>query len=200
MERGLLVIAGTPGAGKSVLGSRLARLLKLRFTTISWLVLYNGLWVEYDAQRRSFVIDYEGLLKLLTGLRGYIVETHWLEPFEELGREHVEFIVVVRCNPLILLERLKRRGWPARKIIENVEAELVGVIASEARSLLDKGIPVFEVVTSNTTPDKLALEVLEAIRLRKTRCCIDWLSVLREEELSRLISSLEELGGEVGSR
>ncbi len=186
---GLIVVAGTPGTGKSFLGSRLARVLNRRFTTVSWLVFLEGLWVEYDASRRSFVVDDEKLVSVLRRLGSYVVETHWLEVFEDVD---VEFIVLTRCNPLTLVKRLKARSWPLRKIAENVEAELVGVIASEAAKFVEKGIPVYEVDTTERSVDELVREVLEAYRARRSKCCVDWLEKLSSSELNSVIEFLSK--------
>ncbi|BES82539.1 adenylate kinase family protein [Pyrodictium abyssi] len=193
----MIVVAGTPGTGKSLLGSNIARLLGRRFATISWIVLEKGLWVQYDARRRSFVIDYEGLLGALRRYTGYVVETHWLEPFEEL-LDVVEGVIVTRCNPVVLLRRLERRGWPPQKVAENVEAELMGVIAEEARRLAGKGIPVVEIDTTRGSPAQNAVDAVEMLRRGEVRCCIEWLSVLQEEELGFLLEKLTTLASGVG--
>ncbi len=89
-----------------------------------------------------------------------------------------------------MLERLKRRGWPWRKVVENVEAELVGVIAFEAQSLFPDR--VVEIDTSSGGVEHALKEALKSVRgVRRRRCCLDWLSVLSDEEVSTLIRLLE---------
>lgn len=194
----LIVVAGTPGTGKSLLGVNLSRMLKRKFTTISWIVLEKGLWLHYDAARRSFVIDDRAVIETLRKYTDYIVETHWLELFESIA-DSIEGVIVTRCNPVILLERLKRRGWPAHKIAENVEAELTGVIAGEARALAEKGIPVVEIDTTHGRPSSNAALAIDMLRKGESSCCIDWLTILDEKKLEFLLESLARLSSGVNT-
>ena len=185
----MIVVVGVPGVGKTVLGVRLARKLGKKFTTISWIVLEKGLWRNYDWETRSFVVDEEKLVEVLRDYREFVVETHWLNPFYTV-REIVELVVLVRCNPLILLRRLRRRNWPPGKIRENVEAELLGVLVEEARRIGDEySIPIVEVVGENNVEEIIR----EVYSLEKRRCCIDWMSILSEEEQDKLFSALASL-------
>ncbi|MET1101264.1 MAG: AAA family ATPase [Pyrodictiaceae archaeon] len=183
----LIVVAGVPGTGKSLLGSRLARRLGCRFTTVSWIVLEKGLWRAYDPLRRSFIIDEEGLrreIKRVIEGGCMILETHWLEPLKEVTTT-IGKIIVTRTRPTVLLRRLKRRGWPPRKIAENVEAEMLGIIALEAARLLPER--VWEVDTTSS-PEESLEKAMEGLAAREARCCIDWLSILGEEEIEELLN------------
>ena len=189
----LIIVAGVPGTGKTVIGSWLARTLGCNFNTLSWLVLEKGLWQGYDRVRRSFIVDYdvvkEEIKKVVVGSKNCLVfETHWLEPFEEV-KSYVDYILLVRCNPLHLYYRLERRGWPRRKIVENVEAELVGSLIQELDAF--KGTDIGELDTSRVSVDKARREALDLVRRRVKRCCVDWLRALTEKELEELLSLLE---------
>lgn len=187
-----IIVFGVPGTGKSVIGSRLARRIGYRFITLSWFVLQNGYWRDYDRQRRSFIIDYEALLSGLSDLLNerYVIETHWLEPFLEALNPLL--IIFTRTHPLVLFERLKRRAWPHKKIVENVEAELLGVLVPEVEIALDKGIRVLELDTSNVSVQEAVDKILEFLRNRDkvVECCIDWLSRLNENELEKIMGIL----------
>ena len=192
----VVVVAGVPGSGKTSLASRLARLAGRPFTTMSWLVLERGLWVGYDAERRSFVIDEERLCRELGGLTrgepGIVFETHWPQPVVECSEARIEAIVLTRCRPDVLLERLRRRGWPERKVLENVEAELLGVLAADAREAAEAaGAPLLEIDTTAVTPWEAARRVLEALQRGRTwGCCIDWLSEMPPDRLERILTLL----------
>ena len=153
----LVVLVGVPGTGKTSLGVRVARLLGLGFSTLSWLVLEHGAWSRYDRERRSFVVDVPKLCPWLP--RSGVFETHWLGVLWECG-VNPDAVVVTRCRPDVLIHRLRRRGWPARKVVENVEAELVGIIVDEALEAARRGVRVFEVDTSRGGPGSLRVGLL----------------------------------------
>ncbi len=183
---GLIVVAGVPGTGKSIIGSRLACSTGYRFTTVSWLALEHGVWNGYDVLRRSFVLNGDALCRLLEGLKGrWIVETHWLGFLAECRGVEVERVVVTRCRPSVLWRRLRRRSWPLRKVVENVEAEFLGVVAYEALELFDELVE--EVETSGLG--------------KRGKCCIDWSLFENEVEfVSRLaLYTGEELAGVQGA-
>jgi adenylate kinase len=50
-----------------------------------------------------------------------------------LSSKDVDLMVVLRCEPEALRARLVKRGYPVEKIMDNVEAELIGLISEDAR-------------------------------------------------------------------
>ncbi|MCC5990477.1 MAG: AAA family ATPase, partial [Thermosphaera sp.] len=56
-----IVIAGVPGTGKSTLARELARVLNTEAIDLSKLALENNLILEYDASRKTYVIDEEAV-------------------------------------------------------------------------------------------------------------------------------------------
>ncbi len=90
---------------------------------------------------------------------------------------------------MILFERLRRRAWPRKKVAENVEAELLGVLIEEIKTALDKGVAVLELDTSNISVQGAVERILDFLQNRdKNRCCIDWLSRLSENELEEVMN------------
>ena len=65
--------------------------------------------------------------------------------------------IILRTRPDKLKERLESRGWPEKKVQENVEAEMTDVCLTEA---MDVNKRVFEVDTT----DKDETDVILAIR------------------------------------
>ena len=188
-----IVVTGTPGTGKTVIGSRVSRFLGCRFTTLSWLVLEKGLWLDYDYETRSFTIDWDGLVSVLRELPGkgcIVLDTHWLEPVREAVGSIVDRVVLLRTDPRVLARRLARRCWPPRKVAENVEAELVGVLAGEAVRVFGEE-RVYEIDTSSGPVDAKVREALNAIRKGLARCCIDWIERLGADGVGEVVRLVE---------
>lgn len=117
----LIGITGTPGTGKtSVAESLRARgfeVLDLK-TTVAPYVL------EHDDEMGADVVDVEAWAEAYTDLDGFVegAISHYL-PCEK--------VIVLRCRPDVLAERLSPRGYSAAKIRENAEAEALDVILIE---------------------------------------------------------------------
>ena len=88
----------------------------------------------------------------------------------------VDCVILFRCRPDILEERLRQRKWSEEKIAENVECELLSIIINE----IDKGISTLEVDTTNKKISETWNEINEWLNGdRKTRMLqIDWIAEL----------------------
>lgn len=144
----LVALTGTPGTGKSSVGDALARRG------------YHVVDLDASARELGLVeagpegdeVDVEALAqRIRVPTKVGILRGHYAH------RMPVNLVVVLRCHPKVLWDRLAARGWPVEKVRENVEAEAIDVILQEAA---DRGPPVYEVDTTNGTPEAAAVEVL----------------------------------------
>ncbi len=69
-------------------------------------------------------------------------------------------IIVLRCHPDVLAERLRARGYSEAKVRENVQAEILDVILCEAT---DSDIPVNEIDCTVKDLHKVANLILESL-------------------------------------
>jgi adenylate kinase len=84
-------------------------------------------------------------------------------------------MVVLRCEPMVLKRRLSQRGYSFEKTIQNVEAELIGVIASDATSAFGKG-KTMEFDTSASSAAESAKAIARMVQEQKpTGTRIDWM-------------------------
>ena len=184
-------MAGVPGSGKSTLAARLTRSLSLRYIGLAELVLESGAWSSYDPMRRTFYIDVYSLTSTLRSVvRGdgrVLIEATELETIWEAGLEPFA-VIILRCNPLKLYDRLKERGWPVQKLIENIEAEIVGVVAWQGLSLFGEK-RVCEIDTSKRSPEEVYSVAMKFIIRRDRSVCdeVDWTLV---DEVVTFISKL----------
>jgi adenylate kinase len=114
-------ITGTPGAGKSLVGTELAR----RGHTVVHLTDTVGPYgIGDDEDRDAQIIDVDRWAAEFVPVDGF-VEGHiaHLLPCDR--------IVVLRCRPDELKKRLSRRNYRAKKIQENADAESLDVCLIE---------------------------------------------------------------------
>jgi adenylate kinase len=188
-------ISGTPGTGKSNVARELSLKLQIPVIELSDYVINNNLYIYYDALRNSYVIDEEKVRKNITKLyeeQGtLIIVGHYIEV---LGRDLFELIIVLRRNPLELINILKARGWPDHKVAENIEAELLSVCTFNAIEELGEDLVVEVDVTSKNFSD-VATEVmgillgLNSIYLGHR---IDWTSIMSEKDLESVLNYIEK--------
>jgi len=74
----------------------------------------------------------------------------------------VSKVIVLRCEPGVLKQRLRTRGYGPSKIVENVEAELIGVVSSDAFDTYGRA-KTWEVDTTNASPSDVASDVLKIV-------------------------------------
>ena len=127
----LFALTGTPGTGKSTLSAE----LRSRGHDVidgKAFIRENGLLGEYDAERDTYEVDLDALNDALEPLRGdpdvHILDSHLSHFMDSSG------IVVLRCAPSVLAERLRARGYSEDKVRENVQAEILDEILCERTS------------------------------------------------------------------
>jgi len=184
----VVAISGTPGVGKTLVAKHLAEALGAEVVELSELVLREGLYVGYDEKMLSYVIDElrvkEYVRSLAMGGRRIVVVSHYSEVVDD---DILEKLFVIRLNPVELFERLKRRGWPPAKILDNVEAELIGVCTANALAEHPQD-KVCEVDASGKPSEEVSREIVEILQgVRECRVFVDWLA--RDDVVRRLLTS-----------
>jgi adenylate kinase len=171
--RGIVGICGTPGTGKKTVAPMVATLLGLApATSLNSLAPRGVVEVDPRVLRRE-------LLKLSPPAR--VIFGHLLP--HVLRKSEAGFVAVLRCEPLILRDRLAERGYPAAKVIENVEAELIGVVLDECVRRFG-GDLVREYETTSASPKEVAKAIARDAKAamarsgraarRKAPAWIDW--------------------------
>jgi adenylate kinase len=137
-----IVITGTPGVGKSSHASLLASRTGLKHLEVSKLAKDRGCTDGFDEELQTAIVDEDKLLDAIEDemhAGGNIVDWHACDLFPE---SWVDLVVVVRCDSTILYDRLKDRGYSAKKIEENLDVEIMQVLLDEAREAFDEEVVV----------------------------------------------------------
>ncbi len=153
----LIALTGTPGTGKS----SVAKFLRERYRVIVLKDL-REFYLEYDEDRDSYVVDVDSMAEWFRNFKHegiVILEGHIAHLMP------VEIVVVLRCHPDELRRRLKDRGYGEEKVRENLEAEAMGLITSEAIDMHGEE-RVFEVDTTGRSAMEVAKDVDSIIQGR----------------------------------
>ena len=185
--RVVILITGTPGTGKSTVSKLLSVELRGEHVELTRLVNEAGFSQGWDRTRSTTIADLKALRLALANIIGaaskpVIVDGHYSP--EVVPRDKVTLTVVLRRAPWVLREKLKARGYGARKIQENVEAELLGTCLVEALAAQDPD-KVREIDTTGTTPDE-TVKVITATIDGEAKCrhgTIDWMNSPEVEKL-----------------
>lgn len=125
-----IALSGVPGSGKSSI-ARLAELSGWEVISVEELAKTHGLLGEFDPEEQAKEIDIEQLSKTLGPIQGpLIIDGHLSHHLQ------VDAIVILRCKPSILRERLQQRDYPEWKIETNIEWEIIGSSWSEIENII----------------------------------------------------------------
>ncbi|KAJ5445005.1 hypothetical protein N7491_001087 [Penicillium cf. griseofulvum] len=138
-----VIITGTPGVGKTVHCEQLAQEIGLKHLSINQVAKDRGCFDEYDEELKTWVVDEDKLLDALEDEipnGGYLIDWHACDLFP---KSWIDLVVVLRCPTTdVLYDRLSSRGYHEKKLDENIDAEIFGVLSDEAREAFDEEIVV----------------------------------------------------------
>lgn len=168
--KGSVGITGTPGTGKKSISKLVAVQLGLEPSSL------NELAKEFRVlDPTTGEVDTDALARRLAGhgQRKDALYFGHLLPYV-FGRGSLTRVVVLRCDPGVLRGRLAGRGYKPKKLIEDVEAELIGLISSDAFNAFGSA-RTFEYDTTYTSAEEASLDIANSLSGRTLpRARIDW--------------------------
>jgi len=156
----IVALTGTPGTGKTAVANFLQK-KGIKIVDLNKVVVEQDFLAGFDKKRESKIVDIDRLNKFVKdnymGEEDIFLVGHISHLLKNVGK-----IIVLRCHPNQLKTRLSKKGWAAEKIKENIEAEILDIILSEAvEAHTDKN--VFEIDTTNLYINEVAAKILEII-------------------------------------
>jgi len=127
-----ILVTGTPGTGKTSLCNAIASQTGFTHINLGDLVKERELHDGYDAEMDCYILDEDKVCDALEDQMdagGNIVDHHSCDFFPE---RWFDLVVVLQCDNTVLWNRLEKRGYSKSKIQENVQCEIMMVIAEEA--------------------------------------------------------------------
>ncbi len=157
-------LTGTPGTGKTTIAHLLN---ECSVYSVSELANQRGCLGEVDPHDMSREIDIVSLNNSLekqginhqakgsaSSCETVIIEGHLSHLLP------VSAIVILRCEPDMLQERLNLRNWTGKKIRENTEWELMGGPWIELVDHKNKDLPIIEINGSDNSPEEI-VQIIE---------------------------------------
>jgi adenylate kinase len=160
----VVLIFGSPGVGKSEVGRIVAERLGLRLIELAELAGGEEADMRAVSARAGSILRREG---------GVVVSHIPFKPRGLMPRR----VIVLRRNPLELVEVLRSRGYSREKVRENVEAELIDYVYVRALEIYGPRRTV-QIRTSGRTKEEVAERVLRALRGELRSEEVDWIGEL----------------------
>lgn len=186
-----VVLTGTPGVGKTTIAKEIANRLGFKLIELNSLAEEVDGIGSYEADRDTRRIKERPIRRKLHEILkeggDFIIEGHW---GEIVPKEYVRQVIVLRTHPMVLMERLREKGYKEEKIRENAQAELLDYCLIKAVEKFGRSI-VFEIDTTDFDVNRLASEVIEIIKEGKglPPGSINWINRLEKEgKLMELLS------------
>ena len=160
----IIAICGTPGTGKTTIATYLKK-YGFEVINLSKFVIKNKLYIGYDAERDSYIMDPDKVVEALKNFlsqgknRNLVIEGIGAESLPE---DIVDICAVLTCDPKVLQQRLKEKGYNNKKIEENLEAERFSEILIDALENFKEKVITFN--TAKSKPDEIVEKILEKIR------------------------------------
>ncbi|MEM5776835.1 MAG: adenylate kinase family protein [Candidatus Aenigmatarchaeota archaeon] len=168
-----IAITGTPGVGKTTVSKLLAKELNYKYISLNQIAKKTKAYIGYDKIMQSKIVDIKKIQKELKKIKGnYILDGHFSHEFD------VDLIFILRCRPDILEKRLRKRYKKnKKKVQENIDAEILGVISAE---VFYKNKKFYEIDVTGKKPKEIIKEIIEKIEKKNnytSKVIFDWLSM-----------------------
>lgn len=142
------VLTGTPGTGKTTVSERMSE-EGFNIVHLTRFLKREGLGEEKE-EREVEIPEMVKALKQKDFQGKTLIEGHLSHHFS------ADVCIVLRCRPEKLEERLSERDYSEEKVKENMEAEALDLILSEAVDIQEK---VVEVDTTGKTVEETVEEI-----------------------------------------
>jgi len=145
-----VAVTGTPGTGKTTA----TELLDTEYEVIHLndVIREQGLTTGHDDDRDSAIADIDALKEWLAGRDDIVFESHLAHQFP------ADRVVVLRCHPETIEQRLRERGESAASAAENAESEALDVILAEAVDIHGEA-SVYEIDATEQSPEAVAAAI-----------------------------------------
>lgn len=184
----VILVTGTPCVGKTSVSRLLASRLDALYINLTDLAVQENLVIGVDDERSSVIVDEDQMRHRLVEIIGssdrreVIVDGHYA--VHVAPRQFVQYVFVLRRDPVELREFMESSGFSNKKLLENLASEILDVSLVDALNIYEEE-RVCELNVTGKSVGKNVDELLDVLRSR-SNCCVgivDWLGKLEREGL-----------------
>jgi len=156
----IIAISGTPGTGKTAVAKRVAKETGFEYASLNELAEKMNLYEGFDRERNAKIVSTERISEAVKKRRkdNIVIESHYAQDV------YSDLLIILTCELKELKKRLTEKGWPERKINENMEAEIMEVCRQDA---YEEGKKFF--VVDNTGNIEETVKVIKDIIKKNSR-------------------------------
>ncbi len=153
-------LTGTPGTGKTSV-SRILYKNNVEILNLNKIIKKKEFKFEFDKNRKTKIVEIEKINEYIKeNIKNHkllIIEGHLSHLLSCIDK-----VILLRCHPKELKERLLKRRWNKKKIIENIESEILDIILCESVSI-HSSKNIFEIDTTGKSIKTIAFSILNII-------------------------------------
>jgi adenylate kinase len=165
----IITLTGTPGTGKTSVSEKLAE-KGFGVVHLTEYMERKDIGEEIGGEREVRVNELLEELEKEDFEKDTVIEGHLAHHFR------ADICVVLRCDPNELRERLSQRSYEDRKVEENIEAEKLDIVLSEA---VQNQSTIIEVDTTEDSVGKVVDEIIEKVnRGEDDYGNVDWTNLI----------------------
>lgn len=171
-----LVITGNPGVGKHTIAKIIAekfsyKILDINKIALSSMNLKKSSIIDIDTEKLK-----NNIKKLIT--KKSLVVGH-LAPYV-LTKSQAKAVIVLRKNPYNLVSVYKKRKYSHQKMMENLDGEILGVIAYDSIKKFGKN-RVYQIDTTKKSSPKLVKKIKSIFENDFKEDKVDWLTLVTKK-------------------
>jgi len=186
-----IIISGTPGCGKTSVSKEISKLIDAKIISLNELATSRKFSFDFDKERKTYIVDFKiflpYVLKKIEKIKKInpqflILESHFSDVIPE---KYMDYGFILRCDPDELFKRLEKKNFELKKIIENVQTEILGNCVN---FFIQKQIkaPLFEIDTTSLSIESVAKIIISIVVEKKDIekhyiGKVDWIEKLFQE-------------------
>jgi len=178
----VILVGGSPGTGKTKVAKILGSKLSVEVISLGDLADDTGCIKAEDKARNTGIINEDCLIDALLDLtddksKRMVIEGHYIDL---VPSSSVQWVFILRTHPETLKIRLSERNYSDEKVLENVEAEVIGVCQMDALDAFGES-RVFEIDTTDLSAPQTVEKIESVMKNKSSPIRIDWMALLEEE-------------------